>query len=184
MKNLKRRLFIGTSLPEKLTLDLISYTDMFASSGKIVAKENLHLTLLFLGTIKEQYIQDIIIQTEQVFKNYPPILLESKGITLVPQNLPRMVWLEFKKNQIFTNLVQDLSNMLSKFAHIRLQQRKQTIPHITLVRIKNTTSLNFKKINQYKGTKNMIINSAALYESRFTQKGVLYKKLACFRLKK
>lgn len=183
MNNEKKRLFIGTPLSEDLSLDLISYAKIFASYGKIVSKENLHLTLLFLGVVEEKCIKDIIIQAEQVFKNYHPIFLESKGITCVPQKSPRMIWLEFKKNPIFINLVQDLANTLSQFAHSKLQKR-QVIPHVTLVRLKNTISLDYKKINPYKGTKNMIIDSAALYESRFTISGVLYKNLASFSLKK
>ncbi|GIW61490.1 MAG: hypothetical protein KatS3mg089_0342 [Patescibacteria group bacterium] len=183
MNNQKKRLFIGTPLSEELSLDLISYTEIFASDGKIVPKENLHLTLLFLGVVEEPCIKDIIIQVEQVFKNYHSIFLEAKGITCVPPNSPRMVWLEFKKNQIFTNLVQDLANTLSQFVHRKLQ-KKQVIPHVTLVRLKKTTSVVPKKANQYKGTKNMIIDSAGLYESKFLHNEVFYKKLESFSLKK
>jgi len=183
MNNQKRRLFIGTPLSKELSLDLISFTEIFASYGKIVSKENLHLTLLFLGVVEEQCIKKITLQIEQVFKNYHSIFLEAKGITCVPLNSPRMVWLEFKKNQIFTNLVQDLANTLSQFVHHKLQ-KKQVIPHVTLVRFKKTISVDLKKVNQYKGTKNMIIDSVGLYESKFSHNEVFYKQLASFSLKK
>ncbi len=181
MNNQKKRLFIGVPLSEELVEQLITFADIFASYGKIVSRENLHLTLFFLGTVDEVQITDIILKTEQVFKNYDSISLEPRGITLFPPNSPRMVWLEFKKNQIFSNFVKDLYKELSTFSHTELE-KKQIIPHVTLVRLKK--SVPFNKIDSSLKIKNLIINSANLYESRLAHKGAMYTKLATFSLKK
>jgi len=140
--------------------------------------DNLHITLLFLGDLEETRIPSIIYSLKS--KVVKPFSLKPKGLTLAPPNRPpRMIWLEFEKNNDFDKLVENAFNAVEKFA--RIHPENNSIPHITLARFRDF--VDFKKINlpQF-SLEPLLISDFYLMESTLTPYGPIYQKLAEFNL--
>jgi 2'-5' RNA ligase len=100
-------------------------------------KENLHITLAFLGYVKNEELPEILRITKTVATRHNPFLINLNKICYGPTaGPPRMVWVEGEKNKELTNLQIDLENALQgKISNFKKESRAFT-PHITLARIR------------------------------------------------
>jgi 2'-5' RNA ligase len=137
---MRRRIFIAINLPEEIKEELEKFKNQFSNlPAKWVKKENLHLTLVFLGYIRDEDLPKIIETTKNVVSTQPPFLLKIIKISYGPPKVfpPRMVWAVGEKNEELERLQANLKNRLLEIKIPQLEEGKGFIPHITLARIKN-----------------------------------------------
>lgn len=108
------------------------------SHGKInwVSRENLHLTLVYLGEVVDELIPDVCGIMEEVASEIEPFAVEIHGIRCVPDHgQPRMFWAVVQDS---TGRLAILQNRLATALYgLGLRQEERGYkPHITLARVK------------------------------------------------
>ncbi len=143
---MRPRVFIAINLPEDIKNELISFQKKWPNLPcRWTKKENLHITLLFLGHLnEEELLKTCKIIKEAASRNKSFLINLTKIIYGPPQKIlkkswvPRMIWVEGKKSKELEELQRDLKNSLSAFqSKPRVKEGKRGYtPHITLGRIK------------------------------------------------
>ena len=137
-KNMIHRIFIAINLPEdikeKLTRFQKNWPDLPA---RWLKKETLHITLGFLGNRNEKELEKIFKAIKRVGDRHKPFSILLNKICYGPSTKipPRLVWAEAEKSQEFSKLKKDLDSLLKKQINF-LPDKRQSIAHITLARIK------------------------------------------------
>jgi 2'-5' RNA ligase len=145
-----RRVFIAINLPEnikrKLSESEIRYSELPAKWTK---KDNLHITLVFLGFVRDEEIREICAKTEVVAKKNSSFGIKISGISYGPTDKkpPRMVWALGEKSEALAELQSGLedaffgptlkvNNKIDKYIKgIKKPEAKAFAPHITLARL-------------------------------------------------
>ena len=125
-----KRVFIAINLPEEVKEELKRILQEIRGSfpfeiGKWVKKDNLHLTLLFLGRTKHEKLLEIIQKTKQACENIKPFKLKITKVLYGPPKTfpPRLIWIELAENSMIEQIAKNLG--ANKF-----------LSHITVCRIK------------------------------------------------
>jgi len=131
------RLFFAIDLPFSLKEKIERKVKEIALpiNARLTPKENLHLTLLFLGNVKMDDLTKVMEVGEKTFKSCEPIELCGTHISVAPnQNFSRMLWLNFKFNKELDNLKKKLEeNLKAADVNFKLEERELKI-HLTLAR--------------------------------------------------
>jgi len=90
---------------------------------KWVKPENLHITLLFVGEVKDENLLDIIERTKKAAEDISPFQLNLGEVCYDNKKAPRLVWLKLAKNEQLSQIAENLGNF-------------DFSPHITLARIR------------------------------------------------
>jgi 2'-5' RNA ligase len=138
---MRHRIFIGINLPEEIKKELEKFQFKFSElPARWVKKENLHITLAFLGYVKDEDLPRIIEITKNVATRHAPFLIKIVKVTYGPPKVspPRMVWAIGEKNENLWKLQEDLKNALMemKIPQLEEEEGRGFIPHITLARIR------------------------------------------------
>jgi RNA 2',3'-cyclic 3'-phosphodiesterase len=177
----KKRLFFAIPAKDKYgeLLDTLIKDNGKPDGVKWVKPENLHITVLFLGSVSTNKIEEIIEAAEKVATNSPPFVLTPDGFTLMPsENKPKMAWIRFKDNEAFTTLHQTLKEALKDC--FDGTEEKKPLPHITLARFKNGETI--RKPEEI-DSETLITTAIELWESETRQEGPIYKPIKTFSLK-
>lgn len=138
---MKRRIFLGIPVPEKIKKDLVSglsYLREIYPTYRFVESENYHVTVSFFGEIEEERIPDLLEVLEKVTKNYPSFSLQSKEIITAPAKNPRMLWASCSENIEFNTLVGTVEREVCKLTPLPDYRKGQNPhPHITLAKYKS-----------------------------------------------
>jgi 2'-5' RNA ligase len=145
---MQHRIFIAINLPEKIKNELENLEKETAklfpqetSRGLVrwIKKDNLHITLLFLGYLKEEDIPQICQIVKEISKIQTSFSLEFKKLLYGPPNKipPSLIWVELGKNRELTELVEKLKQKVEETGILRkMDRRREFSPHITLGRIR------------------------------------------------
>jgi 2'-5' RNA ligase len=136
---MRRRIFIAINLPEKIKEELASFKEKYPElPARWVKPENLHITLAFLGYVKDEDIPKIIEIVKNVASKHSPFLIRIVKIAYAPPKIspPRMVWAIGEKNENLWKLQENLKNALMEMKISQLEEGRGFIPHITLARIR------------------------------------------------
>ncbi|MCX7616297.1 MAG: RNA 2',3'-cyclic phosphodiesterase [Patescibacteria group bacterium] len=197
------RLFVAIDLPAEIKDSLwqqLAYLRDCLEFARFVEKENLHLTLAFLGNQPEKSLNLIKEAIKDTALNFTSQKLVIDKISLGPSELkPRMIWLGFDKAS--QGYLESLAN------HLRKNLKKAALDfdekdfssHITLARFDNRWQLKFQKKLSLSEKNREIkrikedfspfklefwVEKITLFESNLTPTGPLYKKIFEFELKK
>ncbi|MBE9390515.1 RNA 2',3'-cyclic phosphodiesterase [Fervidicoccus fontis] len=145
---------------------------------KVVEKENLHITLAFIGEISEDTLQDAIEAIKEI--EHTKIKAKLKGIGAFPNsNSPRVVWIgvDDKASISIMELYKKVSSSL--VAHkVPFEREKDFTPHLTIARIKGRE--NIKRlasfINEFSSIEigEVVFDKLKLKKSTLTPKGPIY----------
>lgn len=145
-----------------------------------VEKENLHLTLIFFGEVKEDFLQKAKIQIISVTKTLRPFEVNLSGLGAFPsQRSPRVIWLSVKDGK---DKVADLQTMIEK-SLITIgykPEARQFHPHLTLGRVKGIIKEPTKIFAQNYQSPNFLVKALVLFKSTLRPEGPLYEKLHQF----
>lgn len=149
--NGNHRIFIAISLPDNVNKKLMSFKEKWPELEAAWTKEyNLHITLAFLGYVREENIPDIIKKTKKALKGYESFEIRLNKICYGPPNKfpPRMIWAEGEKSKelavlqdslekaLFTGINQNIEKYIANIKSIEREEKKPFSLHITLARIK------------------------------------------------
>ena len=140
----RHRIFIAINLPEDIKRELAGYQQKYTElPAKWTAKDNLHITLVFLGDLTDIELADacaVIKKVSELHKSfsinlnkivYGPPLRPGSGQAKMP---PKFVWAAGEKSEELSDLKNDLEELLLEKINFRPEGRGFT-PHITLARI-------------------------------------------------
>lgn len=200
---MKRRIFIAINLPEDIRGKLVSYQkkiDRFftfdwgeTSAVKLIRwtkKENLHITLVFIGYIREEELLEIFRIVKAVTSRNKSFEVRLNRICYGPPKKipPRMVWVVGEKSFEFAALRDDLERSLAASEQVPFAPENRAFsPHITLGRIK---TWQWKRIEPEERPNiaeeislNFRVNSIEIMESQLKRGGAEYTVLESFSLK-
>jgi 2'-5' RNA ligase len=171
------RTFIAIPLPKEIREKIYKTATEFDEEGvKTVEEENLHLTLAFLGELKEQRVEDVKKEISKIkFKKFE---ISIKGVSTFPGFL-RVVFVNAstKSNELemlHKEVVKALKNLGLIFD-------ERFSPHITIARVnkvpKERIEKILKKIEERKEIDfgNFIADKIYVMSSELTPNGPIYK---------
>jgi 2'-5' RNA ligase len=170
------RLFIAISLPKEIKDYLWELKEEFRESGKInfTAKSRYHITLKFLGEVKEEKLEEIKEKLSKVkFNSFETSLNELGHFN------NNILWINVKPNEEVLSLSKRIDEMVIEFPNPH-----DFSFHITLGRIKSLKNekkfeeklkIDIKKL-KFK------INSFELMRSNLSKDGPKYKVIEKFKI--
>lgn len=173
------RAFIAIELPDELKEEL-SKLKLPDANLTLVKKENMHLTLKFLGEIKDSKISEVIEKLNTI--KFSPFELETSEIGFFPnENYIRVVWIGIKDDSKLIELQKQVDNTLYPL----FPKEKNFSSHITIARVKfmqNKSQFveNISKINI--PAHKFDIKGFKLKKSTLMQNGPLYEDIASIGL--
>ncbi len=135
----KKRVFISLALPPKIKeaiLHLKEKEPFFKIRARFTKKENLHITLLFLGSLEVEKLSLLASKVEKVVKKFSK--REEKEVFLNkvcfgPPFKPRMIWVT-GESKILEEIAFDLKEELKKAGLPFKNKERKFLLHITLAR--------------------------------------------------
>ena len=180
------RLFVALIIPDKIKEELFNHCYAAAknpSDFRWEAKDKVHLTLKFIGEVKEDLLQLIIDELDFVKKYSSFNCTISKFGFFFRDNEAKILWCNLETDTKIVSLVDELNTRLQKY-DIEIERRKYK-GHLTLLRIKNRLSEGF--INRFKDYSfdpiEFKANEIALIQSVLKPTGSEYKVLNIYELK-
>ena len=182
---MKKRLFVAIPLSKSTKDTFAAYKKNFKLNNvRWTEKENLHITIFFLGNIQQDIIPKIINLLQKTTGNIKPFTLKFEKIKFAsPNKPPRMIWGQFYKNNEYSYLTKKISKVLNQFLQISIEKNatRENIPHVTLARIKNPNSVRDVQLKPIK-IENLIVVSYQLIESNLSPDGSIYSVIKEFIL--
>lgn len=178
------RLFVAIELSEEIREALAQIEAHLKYSGtdvKWVNKDNIHLTLKFLGEVSEEKAKEISAILDGIAKTTKPFEISLNGIGAFPKiEYPRVIWVGLDRGVAESSrLAGRIDEELSKVGFEK--ESRPFAAHLTIGRVrspKNKEKLREKLTNCQLLTVNcQLISSLALFQSTLTPKGPIYTKL-------
>ena len=178
------RVFIALELPEHVKAEIFHGFEKLKengiASGNFVEKENLHLTLKFLGDVDEDKIVQVEKKLSQI--KFNPFNVEVGKIGFFPnENYIRVLWVELKSSEIY-DIYNKIENELNS---IGFEREKEFVSHITVARIKSVKNRDifFNKVEKIRFKKlKFEIKDFSLIKSELMKSGPVYKTIKTFEL--
>jgi 2'-5' RNA ligase len=187
----KRRLFIAINLPGEVKRKLAEWREkteiqLHPNNGEInwVRRENLHITLVFIGYATDDETYGIAKTIKEAAKKHEPFFINLERIIIgPPDRTPRMFWVEGEKSQELADLQMDLENVLSIGGNYKKEARAFR-PHITLARFKYDVAKRIKEMGDIEEKINyqIPVDSIELMQSELRRTGPIYTILELVEL--
>lgn len=131
---MRHRVFIAINLPEDIKKKLADYESNWPElPARWTKKDNLHLTLAFLGYLTDEELLAAIEGVKKAASKHDPFFINLRSIIYGPKGKPpHMVWAEGEKSEELDNLQKSLENSLG----LPPRKDRSYAPHITLARLK------------------------------------------------
>ncbi len=184
---MRHRLFIAVNLPENIKNKLSDFQSKWPElPARWTKKQNLHITLVFLGYVKDEEIPEILKIAEEIGNKHSSFSINLNKICYgPPKKIPRMVWAVGESSKELGKLKKDLENSLSNVS-LKEEARPHS-PHITLSRIRQWQ---FRQIELEERPEinesidlGFEVNSIEIMESQLKRTGAEYSVMQSFPLK-
>jgi len=188
----RKRIFIAINLPDSIKEALIAFGKKWPELPvRWTKKENLHLTLAFIGYVSDEELLEICKITEDVASRHSPFEVNLTKIIYGPPKKmpPRMIWVQGEKSEEFASLREDLEKSLASSDHIRfLPENRAFSPHITLARLRTWEWRRFEPEERPEVNEDIDlffkVNSIEVMESQLKRGGAEYTILESIPLSK
>ena len=186
------RVFIAIAIDEQirkalanLQNELQDKADVKKSDVKWVTPETIHLTLKFLGEIKDEQVVDVCNITDDVASRHKSFELDVESVGHFGGRSARVLWVGTGQNsEKLLQLQEDLEQQLDLAGWPR--ETRKFSGHLTLCRIRNARAgiKLAQMISEYKDFKlgTMPADSVSVYQSQLTPKGPIYTVVGNYRL--
>lgn len=179
VKEVNLRLFIAIELPEDIKEELIKIEGVlkpYISNVKWVEKENLHITLRFLGEITEERLKDIEEAVGEIANSYSPFYISLSGIG----TFPYVIWVGIDEGkETLTEIAYKSEGALIKKGFPPAD--KAFSPHITLGRLKKSAGKTPKE--DFKPLR-FLADSITIMQSTLFSNGPVYNPVRIFPFNK
>jgi 2'-5' RNA ligase len=197
MLSFERRLFLSIPFP-KSWVDLFDdyKKDYLDQPIRWIEKENLHLTLYFIGETPETEmtaIKEKLKQISSLSSSGPFTIAFSKIDFAPPGKSKRMIWAYFLPSEDYTRLVYQIQNAIGgKKGGERKEEREPperslmlpVVPHATLARFRDFKPLRHLKLRELQMPSPILsVVEFELQESRLSPSGAQYTVVESFLLK-
>ena len=182
------RCFVAVDIDNPKILDEIQRVqNMLIGSGadiKTVERENIHITLKFLGDINKSLLEE----TKNIVSNlsFSPFRINLSETGTFPNlRRPRIIWVGISEGENeLDNIFRELEDGLDGLGINR--ERRRFSPHVTIARVrsgKNRSMLIEALLqNEFVDFGDLMVNRIKLKRSVLTSKGPIYSSLAESRL--
>jgi len=175
----EKRLFVAVDLPENIKEEIAKAGAKLPKDGiRPVAKENLHITLKFIGEVGTEKIEEIKAKLRTIkMKGFD---CELKGVGVFPnENYIRVVWIAIESEEL-PHLAQAVETALKG---IGKKEDREFSPHLTIARVSKKIDLrDFLEKNKNREFGKFTVCDFALFESTLTPNGPIYKKIENYEL--
>ncbi|HUW24663.1 MAG TPA: RNA 2',3'-cyclic phosphodiesterase [Patescibacteria group bacterium] len=187
------RVFVAIELPQDLKEKIFALAEKVSRGMaiKLVEKENLHLTLAFLGEVPEEKVQEIVGVLRPSFAKAS----EGEGLRRVGKiclslgkwepfpnkQRPHGIWINVggETGKLFSLYKKIIDGLLVR-GFILEGEDLQFSPHITVGRLKSGGARSLEKVSL---PESFVAERVTLFESRLTEKGPIYSKIGEFGVK-
>lgn len=171
------RLFLGIPLSPEIHQQFVAFMNYHPSTQGIrwTKETNLHVTACFIGDTNADSIEEINQKVNQIVQITSRFQLSFDLFRFVPKRQPKMIWGQFKKNEAFSAIINQLHQALGL-----KKDYKEPIPHVTLARMK--TRINFHIHSETFMVPDLPVNELVLWESELSPQGPGYYEKARFVL--
>lgn len=174
------RLFIAIKINNKQKL-MPYFKGLDFEQAKVVAIDNLHITLKFLGYTDENLLPEIETVLGRIAKKHRPFDLKFDRLGAFPsKKKARVFWIGESDNKEAELLASDMDEAFERLGFKR-EKRKFKV-HLTISRFKKPTEASNLVDRQIEPIEQNI-NSFILFESKLASKGARYKALNKYFLK-
>ena len=164
---------------------LIEELRTFQVKASWVKPENLHITLKFLGDVKEEKIEKIKKVLQDIANSCATFKVKIKGTGTFPERrTPRVIWAGIEDSPELSSLQERIEKALSRLGF--KQEERGFKGHITLARIKEPEGT--QRLTDYlsrfreKEFGQMDVKEFVLMKSELRPDGARYERLAIFSL--
>lgn len=177
------RIFYGIEIGDEIKNSIYNKLSEYIYNNrdiKWVEKQNLHLTLQFIGEVSDKILEDIKSASKQISFNSFDISLKTIG-GFPYLDKPRVVWVGMPEvpKSLF-NLQKDIKTLCLRCTEDEKDIKIDTKPyhpHITIARVKGR--INYNLIDYLKKNKNMNfgiqkVKHITLFKSVLTKQGPVY----------
>lgn len=166
------RIFVAVDMPEFVKIEVVKIQrNLPEFIGKFIEKENLHLTLKFLGEVDEESVEEIKKRLAGIKFNKLNLVVDNLGI--FSTKFVRIVWLHiFGAEELQKKIDEALIDLFSK--EVRFMS------HLTIARVKSVKDRN-KFLEAISGIKiprlEFVCDSFELKKSVLKSNGPVYETL-------
>jgi len=170
------RTFIAIDIPDEIKEYLLEIQKGFSGFGKMSLAKDFHLTLKFLGEVKESHMEIIIKNLKKVTFKHFSIRLDKLGV-FPGKSYIRVFWIGVCPGEDVASLQKSIESVLD------FPKDKRFHPHITLARVKflkdkeGFVDIMGKTPVEPKEFK---VKAFKLKKSELTEKGPVYSDLEVF----
>lgn len=144
-------------------------------------EENLHLTLKFLGEVKEERIKEISKILRELSRRFKKFEFSLKNIGAFPdKHSPRVIWVGAEEGR--EEMIELQKEIEEELVSLGFKKEARGFhPHLTIARVKRKAD--FKELFRvaYK-SRVFLIEGLVLFKSTLTPKGPIYEKVEKFPL--
>lgn len=186
---MKRRIFLAINIPDDIKQKLLEFRKYWQDlPARWTKPENIHITLVFIGYVLEDELENIKKVTSQVCTKHKPFSISLSRVFLGPPGAaPRMVWVEIQRSQELLDLQKGLENALYENSDTgyREKEKRSYNPHITLCRFDPQDFLRggFNKNDSFDIDYSFRASSVEVMESVLKRTGAEYSIVESFELK-
>lgn len=170
------RSFIAIEVP--FTKEMERLQNSIEGRAKLVEKENMHITLKFLGEIEEKTFEKVRKIVEDCKVESFRIIL--RGVGFFPNDrYIRVVWVGVENYEPIEKMARCIDEKLNMMG---FQREKSYIPHLTVARAKGKISI--RNLEEFKNMKfaEIEVKEIKIKKSTLTPKGPIYEDLATIQL--
>jgi len=184
------RAFLAIDLDREIKRNLSALIERLVKGSKTikwVRWEGMHITMKFLGEIKEEKISEIENILRKITGTYKPFSLKIKGTGYFPieKKNPRVFWTGVEADESLISFQQQLEADLEKIGFPR--EKRKFHPHLTLGRIKAPSFVQetVRELNRYQESVfgEMMVNKITFFQSILKPSGAEYIVINEFHLK-
>jgi len=174
------RLFIAIPIPQNIKDYLCDIQMQFKKCdlfAKWVNPQNVHMTLKFLGEVKEEKIQSIENVIKETIVDFSALEVNLKEFGFFPnERNPRVFFISTDKEEILQKLSYILEEKIEPLGFEREYRFKS---HITIARLKNRKNIDclVRKTKQITPDKSFPVDSIILYKSTLARTGPIYEEI-------
>jgi len=130
------RCFISVDMSNDPVLACLRELGRVQAALRLVSQENIHLTLKFLGEVKEEVIPEVSTAMKDALQGIEPFDVTFRGLGTFPSlNYMRVVWVGIGKNR--EKLIEAQRSLDKRLAKLGFRRDKRFEPHLTLARVKS-----------------------------------------------
>ena len=145
---------------------------------KAVERENMHITLKFLGEVSEKKIEEI----KKVVENckVSPFKIKLHGVGFFPsEKYIKVVWIGVKNGEEIVGMMKCIDQHLQSMG---FKRERNYVPHLTVARAKGKISI--ENIEKFRNSEfgEVEIKEIKIKKSTLTDKGPIYEDLFVIQL--